>query len=127
MSDTASQFDRALALVDMPDTIATKPTTVTAINPLLGHGGTHIVQSARNAEGEWTVFVQVIDIGGGNATQLVLPNKVAEAIYRQRDAIIKRSRRKPKPKLTAEQRKEKRLREARAVLREHKKSKQQES
>jgi hypothetical protein len=102
--------------------ISTKPTTVVATNPLLGHGGTHIVQTVRD-DGKFTIFVQVIDIGGGLATQIVLPDKVASAIYRQKQSLIDRSRRKPRPKLTPEQREQVKLREARKVIREAKQKK----
>ena len=121
MEQHANAFDRALALTDMPNVLATSPSTVVTNNPLLGHGGTHIVQTARGKDdGDFTVFLQVLDIGGGSATQLVIPDKVARVIYRQRQSLIDRARRKPKPKLTAEQRQAAKVREARRVIREAK-------
>ncbi len=120
METTASAFDRALAVLDMPDTLSTQPSTIVSNNPILGHGGTHIIQTARQREDGFSLFIQVLDIGGGQAIQLVLPDKVCRAIYRQRQSLIDRARRKPKRPMTVAERKAARLREARRVIRESK-------
>jgi len=125
MSQTA--YDRAVSLIEMPDVLSTKPTTIKTTNPLLGHTGTHIVQTARDADGYHTLFLEVIDpassTGQSTVTQLVLPDAVCRVIYRQRQALITRSKRKPAPKLTKEQRAAAKLKEARAVIRAAKKPK----
>lgn len=118
MDQTA--FDRALAFVDMPDVLSVKPTVVQASNALLGHTGTHVVQTARHKEDGWTIFLQVIDANAGGVTQVVLPDSVCRVIYRHRQALIERARRKPAAPMTKEQRTAAKLREARRILREAK-------
>ena len=119
MSQT--DFDRALALVDMPDVLSVKPAVVQASNALLGHTGTHIIQTTRERAGAWTVFVQVIDASGsGQVVQVVLPDAVCRALYRQKQALIDRGRRKPTIPLTREQRAAAKVRDARRILREAK-------
>jgi hypothetical protein len=123
MSTTA--FDRAMSLVDMPDVLTVKPSVVQATNALLGHTGTHIIQTARDGESCFTIFLQVIDASGngqGEVTQVVLPDRVCKAIYRQRQSLIDRARRKPAPKLTKEQRQAAKLREAKRIIRESRRS-----
>lgn len=120
-----SAFDRAMSIIDMPDVLSVKPAVVQATNALLGHQGTHIIQTARHKEDGWTIFLQVIDPeDGGTVIKVVVPNKVCEALYRQRQGLIDRGRRKPTPKPvfdTPEERKAyyeaARIREARRVLR----------
>ena len=124
MAQTA--FDRALSLTEMPDVLCTKPTTIQASNALLGHTGTHIVQTARHKEDGFTLFLSVIDESsesGASVVRVVLPDIVCRTIYRQRQSLIDRARRKPAPKLTPEQRKAARIRDARRTLRELKSSK----
>ena len=84
-------FDRVIGQIDgLPDVHKTRPTTVTTVVPMLGHSQTHVVQTYQNEEGEFTVFLQTVDAEG--STRLVIPAKVADAIYRQREALIKRGR-----------------------------------
>ncbi len=122
MSDNATAFDRAMHFLELPEVQATKPTTIVESNALFGHTGTHIVRTARHREEGWRVFLQVLDISEGGVTQVILPNKVCEAIYRQKQALIDRARRKPTPKLTREERDRLRVLDARRVLREARKN-----
>jgi hypothetical protein len=53
---------------------------------------TYVVESVR-CDGGTYIFLEVID-AGGQAHRLVLPPKVSAAIYRQRDSLVKRSRKR---------------------------------
>ena len=110
-------FDRAMSLVDMPDVLSTKPSVVVANNALLGHTGTHIIQTARTEDG-FVIFMQIMDTSGGGLIQVILPERVCGTIYRQRQSLIDRRRRKPRPKLTREEQRRERVREAKRILRE---------
>ncbi len=118
---TQPAFDRACSFLELPAVLATRPTTIMANDPILGHMGTFIVQTAKHCEAGWRIYLQAISVGGGQI-QIVLPDKVAATIYRQRQSLVDRSRRKPKPKLSAEDRQRARVREARRVLREEKRN-----
>ena len=72
----APGFDHKRATVDWPGS---------AFIPM----GSWIIETLRSDEGN-VVFIQYI--GADGATRLVLPNKVTDAIYRQRDGLISRSR-----------------------------------
>ena len=110
-------FDRALSLVEMPDVLASKPSIVQAINALLGHSATFQVQTAKNEDG-FTVFITIVDEQGLN--RIVLPPKVTATISRQRQSLIDRSRRKPRPRLNREEREQQRIRDAKRILRQAK-------
>ena len=45
-SQASTAFDRAMSLLEMPGVLTVKPSVIQAINALLGHTGTHIVQLA---------------------------------------------------------------------------------
>lgn len=109
----ATPFDRAMSLLEMPDVRSTRPSTIIANNALLGHTGTHVVQTAYHPEDGFTVFLQVIDTGA--ITQVCLPHAVCAAIRRQ----MQRASARPKRKPTAEEAQRAKLRAARALLREH--------
>lgn len=117
MDTTQTAFDRALSLVEMPDVLASKPSIAQAINALLGHSATFQVQTAKNEDG-FTVFVTIVDEQG--LTRIVLPPKVTATIARQRQSLIDRSRRKPRPRLNREEREQQRIREAKRILRQAK-------
>ena len=121
MNGSQTPFDRALSVTEMPGVIATKPSTLQAVNALLGHTGTFIIQTAKSADDGFTIFLQVADMGD-TLIRLVLPNAVAERIASQRRSLIDRSRRKAKPRLTKAERQAERLREARRIVREAKKN-----
>jgi len=88
MSD---RFDRVLGTLDgLPDVRATKATTIMQVVPIVNSVTTAVVQTLRSEEDGFLIFLQVTD-GSGGLTRLVLPDKVARAIYRQRDALVDRS------------------------------------
>ena len=84
-------YDRVMASVDgIPGVRKSRPSTVTAVLPLLGKSQTHVVQTYKTEDGNY-VFVQMVDSEG--RARIVLPPKVAAAIYRQRDSLVKAGRR----------------------------------
>ena len=113
-----SAFDRSLAFVELPDVLASKPTTIQTIDPLLGHTGTWILRMAKHPDEGWRLYLQRMDMSGGEPIALVLPDRVCEAIARQRRSLIDRSRRKAKPPMSREECARHRLSEARKILRE---------
>lgn len=114
----SQSFDRALALLDNPGVRSSRATTIVEHNAILGHAGTHVVQTACATEEDaddrrvsrLTVFLQVID--QGNVTQVVIPDKVARTILRQ----IRSASARPKKPLTPEQRRQLEVKRARQTL-----------
>lgn len=97
---TVSKFDRIMgSLQGLPDVNWTKPTTTTGVTVLIGEVQTFIVLTARQIERDgdaskthnW-IFVQYMD--SGEAIQLAIPPAAAEAIYRQRDALTTKIRKR---------------------------------
>ena len=86
-----ADFDRILStIVGLPDTKTTKPATILDVYPLLYEKNvTFVVQTHRNKEAGFTVFLQIVDAEGSR--RVVVPPKVAAAIYRQRQALTDRS------------------------------------
>lgn len=121
--EQSTAFDRAMAVLDLPDTNSTNPCTMQSINPLLGHTGTHIVQSCRHAEAGFTVFIQIVDAGSQQVVQVVLPDKVCRAIYRQRQSLIDRGR-KRRP-ATPDERRRERVKQAKVLLAKERERKRQ--
>ena len=79
-------FDRIIGAIDgLPGVRKSRASTVTEILPILGNSQTHVVQTYKGDDGFY-VFVQTVDAEG--RARVVLPPKVAAAIYRQRDALI---------------------------------------
>lgn len=92
MSDEVARdvFDKVIGLIDgTPGTRKARPTTVTSVEPMLGDSQTYVVQTYKTDAGFYG-FVQSIDRRGG--ARFVLPPRVMNSIYRQRDALIKASR-----------------------------------
>jgi hypothetical protein len=91
LNESASQrFDRVIGtLHDLPGVKSTRPTTVRAIMPLSNEASTHIVQTMRTEDGGFVVFIETMDAQGH--VRLVLPDKVAQALYRQRQSLTDRS------------------------------------
>lgn len=110
----SERFDRAMALLDAPDVRSTRAATIVANNALLGHSGTHVVQTAFEPDNGFTMFLQIIDANG--VTQIVLPDRVCRTMLRQMRSAAARPRRK----LTPDEIKRKRLRDARKIIREAK-------
>lgn len=85
-------FDRIIGQIDgLPDVDKARPSTVSTVLPILGRAQTYVVQTYRD-EGGFYVFLQVVDATGGQ--RIAIPPKVAAAIYRQRDALVKTGRRR---------------------------------
>jgi len=88
---TIDPFDRLLGLIDgLPDYSKTRPSTVTTVTPLLGISQTYVVQTYKDREGGYTVFLQMVDSQG--RARIAIPPKVTAAIYRQRGALVKTGR-----------------------------------
>jgi hypothetical protein len=106
-----ARFDRLMGTYhDLPDARFTKPATVMQTVPILNETTTAVVQTLKSADDGFTIFVQVVDSTGHQ--RIVLPDKVAMAIYRQRDRLMDRS--------TPESRARKRAAAERARKREEK-------
>lgn len=103
-SQMPDQFDRLIgALHGLPDVVASRPSTIRTMVPLLGNSQTFIVQTYRQRDHGDTIFVEFV--GAGGSTRMVIPPKVAEAIARQRDAVTTIARRKA-AKAVAQERKD---------------------
>src|SRR5262245_14328139 len=86
-SITASAVNRIHAMAELPGAKSTRPSTILD-RGFTGLERTFIVQSVKTPEG-FGIFLQVADADG--TTQLILPDGVAQAIYRQRTALTDRS------------------------------------
>ena len=83
-------FDKVIGLIDgTPGTRKTRPTTLVSVEAILGDSQTYVVQSYKTEDGFFG-FVQMIDRRSG--ARFVLPPKVMNAIYRQREALVKAGR-----------------------------------
>lgn len=85
-------FDRLLGAIDgLPDVVKSKPSTITTVLPIIGNVQTYVVQTYRDKDEGSYIAVQMVDAEG--RARIVLPPKVAAAIYRQREALVKAGRR----------------------------------
>lgn len=85
-----AQFDRVLGTLDgLPGVRTTRPATVMQTIPILNRTTTAVVQTMRTEDDGVLIFLQVVR--GDETIRLVLPDKVAQAIYRQRSALFDRS------------------------------------
>jgi hypothetical protein len=85
-------FDRLLGTIDgLPDFQKSRPSTVTTVMPIIGNSQTYVVQTYKERDGGFTVFLQMVDAEG--RARIAIPPKVAAAIYRQRDSLVKMGRR----------------------------------
>lgn len=99
-SPLGDAYDRVIRqLTGLPDTIATKPSTIATLTPMLSLAQTWIVQTYRQrdrggdtAKSKDVIFLQYIDAQGGK--RFVIPPDVADAIARQRDALSAKNRSK---------------------------------
>lgn len=90
---TVDKFDRMMgALTGLPDVTHTKPSTIVAVNPMIGATQTFIIQTFRQREVGDTVFLQYVDDEG--RIRLTIPPQAVEAIIRQHDALTTKVRRK---------------------------------
>jgi hypothetical protein len=100
-----AQFDRVLAGIHgLPGFRQTKPTTIIDTVPIVGIVTTYVVQSFRTADRGHTIFLQVL--AEGRFHRLILPSKVAQALYRQRDALADRSTPQSRARATAKRKRE---------------------
>ena len=84
-------FDRFHALVDgLPGVTSTKPSAIKQSLPLVGGVTVTTVQTFRGEEFGFTITLTLVD-AEGRAFNHILPNKVAAAIYRQRQSLTDRS------------------------------------
>jgi hypothetical protein len=84
------RFDRVMGtLHGLPGVRESRPATVMQTIPILNETTTAVVQTYRTEDDGYVIFVQVVDAIGH--MRIVLPDKVARAIYRQRDSLVDRS------------------------------------
>jgi hypothetical protein len=98
-------FDRLLgALHGLPDVVSTRESVLRVVPPLgVGGSQTFIVQTYRQKDQGDTIFLECVDQSG--TVRIVLPEKVAAVIARQRDQLSAKSRSKS-AKLVAQDRKD---------------------
>lgn len=85
-------FDRLIGKIDgLPDVSKVRPATVQTVMPILGNAQTYVVQTYKDRDEGFFVFLQVVSAEGG--FRVAIPPQVANTVYRQRDALVKRSRR----------------------------------
>ena len=89
---TLDHFDRLIGTIDgLPDITKSRPSTVTTVLPMIGLSQTFVIQTYKDADEGYYIFLQMVDAEG--RARIALPPKVAAAIYRQQEALVKRSRR----------------------------------
>lgn len=90
-NETLDNFDRAIsALQGLPETLATKVSTVQDVAMMYGKAALFSVQTYRQKERGDTIFLQCVR--DGQTIRIAIPPQVADAIARQRDALTARSR-----------------------------------
>lgn len=83
-------FDRVHgSLLHAQGGTSTKPATVVETMPIIGTRTAYIVQSFKTGPHGYVVSIEVMDANG--PVRLILPNKVAQTVYRQRDRLADRS------------------------------------
>jgi hypothetical protein len=88
--EQSDQFDLFVQRVDgLPGVRHSAPTTVRSIHPLTGVVSDHVIQTFRLPDEGFVITVARTDAGGHY--RIVLPGKVAETIYRQRQRLTDRS------------------------------------
>lgn len=102
-----ARFDKLMGTLDgLPGVKQTRPTTVMQTIPILNDTTTVVVQSMKSEDDGYLIFVQVVDSAGH--MRIVLPDKVARAIYRQRDSLADRSTPESRARARARREREKR-------------------
>jgi len=83
-------FDRVHGgLLHAQGGLTTKPSTVIATMPVIGTRTAYIVQSFKTGPHGHVISLEIMDAQG--PVRVILPDKVAQAIYRQRAALADRS------------------------------------
>ena len=93
MEETRAQttFDRFHGIVDgMPGVVTTKPSAIKTSLPIVGGVSQATVQTFKSSEFGFTIAITLVD-ADGRAYNHILPDKVAQAIYRQRRSLTDRS------------------------------------
>lgn len=89
----ADRFNDSLRRVSADPGIFRSRTTVSDTPPLLPDAReTYVIESVK-VDGGTYIFLEVID-AQGQAHRLVLPPKAVAAIYRQRDSLVTKSRKR---------------------------------
>lgn len=114
--DTSRQaYDRMLDMfTSAPESKVTKPSTYMTIMPFVGDVRTFVVRTGRSKEYGFAIFVEIA--GPDGLVRIALPDKAAQAIYRQRENLTDRSTPASRARKTATA-KRKREREAKAAKR----------
>ena len=90
LDQAQSTFDRVLTGISgLPGFKSTKPSTCIDAIPIVGNVTTYVIQSFRTEDGGFVIFLQIVDAEGRE--RIIIPNKVAQAIYRQRQSLADRS------------------------------------
>lgn len=105
---TLDTFDVTLAeLIDLPDGLKTKPTTIQVVTPIVGRAEAFIIQTIRHEIGKTkpkkageseepifglTTFVQ--HFAKGKTTRIVFPPQVGNAVAAQRESLAGRARKR---------------------------------
>jgi hypothetical protein len=86
-------FDRIIGAIDgLPGVTKARPTSVTTIMPILGNSQTYVVQTYKDDDEGFYVFLQMVDAEG--RARIAIPPKVAAAIYRQRESLVRAGRKR---------------------------------
>jgi hypothetical protein len=84
-------FDRIIGTIDgLPDVRKSRPSTVTTVMPMIGNAQTYVVQTYAGEDGNF-IFLQMVDAEG--RARIAIPPKVAAAIYRQAESLVRAGRR----------------------------------
>ena len=88
-----SRFTETLRRVAADPEVLRSQSTITDAPPLLPDAReTYVIETARSGNNSY-IFLEVID-SNGEGHRLVLPPKAVQAIYRQRDALNIRSKKR---------------------------------
>jgi len=94
------RFDRIMGtLTGLPGVRMTRPSTVLSAVPIINEVTTAVVQTYRSEDDGFLIFLQIVDANGHD--RIVIPDRVAQAIYRQRAALVDRSTAESRKRATA--------------------------
>lgn len=113
ISMRVESFDRIHSqLKGLPDTKMAGPSTKRSTLPILDSVLTTVVETHRGPETGFTIFIEIVDASG--AQRYVLPDTIAQTIYRQRQSLVDRSTPESRRRLRATQERAKRKKEKEA-------------